>query len=752
MDLKSLKEKGLGLIRKIGKVFSSILSVIRKTRKIIFWSMILTIGILGTSYVYYVYVDRKNMPDIQPFIRFEPPVIGQIKDSNNQTVIELATEYRRIINYDRIPLVIRGAILSAEDSRFFSSWWIAHHGIDYLAMLRAASYNFPDTIRATYHNNWKITVINSQGASTLTQQIVRLYFLTAITSRENSDNLIQENFVTRTLAYFTSAKTTNKYVRKLREIKYSVWLEKELTKYYGSREEAKRQIFIRFANYTYFGNGRYGVEATSEYYFGKSASELTQNDADKAALIAGMIKNPAVYGARPNQSDEAREIQKERRDKILLLMTQESYITEDQKKKFIEKELEFVFKRERTIAPSVVNETFNEMKSEKFEIMNIFQGNINIHTTVDLKVQKIVNEACENGLAEYEKRHSPEEGQTQCSAIVLKNNSGAILAEVGGRSVYQGRTYQYSDLNRVNRARQAGSSFKPFVYLTAFMNGWKPDDIILDSPVAISMGYGRGNHWIHNYDGKYLGNITMCEALYRSRNAPTIRLVLNYLGTGSFDDSGMKKVIDTTRLLGVKSPFHSDTDHLGRTVYYPTSALGASEMTVIELANAYREMASGVSAEPYIIQRVIDRNGKVLFEQKENRQISEISPEALDMIRSCLRKVVTQPGGTAYSLTLENFPVPIAGKTGTTDDFRNALFAGWTHGPEGITVVARIDFDDNHELGSGETGARTALPIVKEIFRKVYEQNLVGPAPQFPAHLEQWRTEHIAEDILDIQQ
>ncbi len=727
-----LKEGGIGLIRRVGSVFSAILSGIRKVRKIIFWSMAIPACLVIAGYVCYVYINHSDMPDIQPFVEFKAPVIGQIKDSQGKVIIELATEYRRIVSYDQIPPVIREAILSAEDSGFFDNWF-RHHGIDYLAIGRAAAYNSLNSGRWLFHEGR--TKANPQGASTLTQQIVRLYFLPRITLIENSDRLIKDDFVTRTAAHYIGIRTVNKYLRKFIEIKYSVWLERELTKHYSSREEAKKQIFIRFANYTYFGSGRYGVEAACEYYFGKKASEFTDENADKAALIAGMIKNPAVYGPRPNQSDKARKIQKSRRDQVLSLMTEEGYINDDQKEQFTNKELELTFRRERTIAPSVVNETFAEVKNWKFEISKIFQGNINIHTTVNLEMQKIANQACENGLAEYEKRHPAEKGQAQCSAIILKNNNGAIFAEVGGRSIYQGKAYQYSDLNRINRARQAGSSIKPLIYLTAFINGFKPTDLILDSPVAISMGYGRGNHWIHNYDGKYLGNITVCEALYRSRNAPTVRLTMG-LGQGSFEDSGMKKVIDTARLLGIKSPFHSNVDHLGRTVYYPTSALGASEMTVMELANAYREIASGLSAEPYIIQRVLDRDDKILFEKKDSEELSEIAPEALDMVRHCLRKVVTTPGGTAYSLTIENFPVPIAGKTGTTDDFRNALFAGWTHGPEGITIVARIDFDDNHELGSGETGARTALPVVKEIFRNIYEQNLIGPAPQFPDYIE----------------
>jgi len=248
------------------------------------------------------------------------------------------------------------------------------------------------------------------------------------------------------------------------------------------------------------------------------------------------------------------------------------------------------------------------------------------------------------------------------------------------------------------------------------------------------MGYGRGNHWVNNYDGKFLGEITLCEALYRSRNAPTVRLTMA-LGSGSFENSGMKKVIDTARMLGVKSPFHSDVDHLGRTVYYPTSALGASEMTLTELTNAYREIASGISVESFIVQQVIGRNGEAVFEKPNTGKLSAIDPTALDKIRFCLRKVVTQPGGTAYSLTLSNFPVPVMGKTGTTDDFRNALFIGSTYGLDGITVGVVINFDDNRELSNSETGAKAALPIFKEIMEKVYKQGLVEPASEFPPYI-----------------
>lgn len=732
----SLKDGPSMFFRKSWQLINSARRFFRKIRKIIFWGSALIIGLSIAVYIYFFYIDRSNMPDIKPFIEFEPPIIGLITDSQDQIVIELAQDsiYRRMLNYDQIPPVVRNAILSAEDSGFFSPYWARHHGIDYLAVARAGVYNTFSQGRWLFHEGR--TTSNPQGASTLTQQIVRLYFLPNITRLESSDTLIRENAVTRIFAKYVGVKTVNKYHRKIIEIKYSIWLERELKRHYGSRTEAKKQIFARFANYTYFGNGRYGVDTASEFYFGKKALALTEEDIDKAALLAGMIKNPAAYGPRPNQSEKTREIQKSRRNQVINLMAEEGYITGEEKSHFSAKEIVPAFKIERTVAPSVVNQTFVEVKNSNFKIQSILGGNINIQTTVDLRIQKIVNEACENGLTEYEKRYPEYKGQTQCSAIAMKNSDASILAEVGGRKTYQGKEYQYSDLNRVNRARQAGSAFKPFVYLTAFNQGFKSDDKISDAPYPISMGYGRGLHWVNNYDNKSLGTVTLCEALYRSRNTPTVRLVKEYIGQGSFEESGMKQVIDMTRLLGIKSPYHTAVDHLGRTVYYPTSALGASEMTVTELANAYREIASGLSAEPHIIQKITGRNGQILFQKQNNEVPSQIDPEALKTTLACLRKVVTQPGGTAYSLTAEKFPVPIAGKTGTTDDFRNALFAGSTYGPEGITIVARVDFDDNRELGKSETGARTALPIVKEIFKKIYEQNLVGPAPDYPEEIE----------------
>lgn len=728
-----LKNLPLRLISKLSswnKRFQ--LKVGRYVAWFLLYPIILTITVIAVPLFWYLYWDRTDMPDISEFLR-GGPTTGQIYDTNGEVIIELAKEYRQIAPFEKYPKHVINAMLAAEDTRFFRYW--LNHGVDYIAIGRAFGMNLGYTIITSIPKG-KLDLVLAEGASTITQQAVRLYFLSEITKKENRNQLIHNNFVTRILAKVLEVKEVNKFSRKIIEAKYAIWLESEMARIYGSREEAKKKIFELFT--PYMANGRYGFEAASEYYFGKHIWELGYEETEKAALLAGMIKNPALYMPKSGEESGDHKVQLERRNKILDRMANNGYISEEDAERFKEKAITILERDNdiKTIAPTVVSDSLREIRTKGFKFEDFIEGNIQIRSTVDLRIQKIVNESLEKGLEAYEKRHPDQKGLIQGSVIVLRNRDAAILAMAGGREYYQGKRYKYSDLNRVRRARQAGSAFKPFVYLTAFMQGWTPEKTILDAPVKIPMGYGRGSHPVHNYDGKFLGNISLCEALYRSRNAPTVRLVLYHLGTGSFENSGMKKVIDTAKILGIQSPFHNDIDHLGRIVYYPTSALGASEVNVLELANAYRAMASGLSAEPYIIKEIVDRDGDYLFTKQNEEYPLPIDKEALEMIQSCLRKVVTQPGGTAYSLTVQKFPVPVMGKTGTTNDFRNALFAGSTYGPDGITVVVRIDFDDNRQLAPKETGAMAALPIFKDIVQKIYKQNLVGPAPEFPEKIE----------------
>ena len=381
----------------------------------------------------------------------------------------------------------------------------------------------------------------------------------------------------------------------------------------------------------------------------------------------------------------------------------------------------------KTHAPAAINTVLDEVKQKgagRFGVEDLFQGRISVHSTVDDRVQIIVNEALEKGLAFYEKRHVEAKGLIQGSVVVLRNADAAILAAAGGRQLDKGRYTRYSDYNRATGSlRQPGSVWKPLVYLAAFRQDMNLDTLVPDEPIAIPGGPNRPVKWIANYDKQFKGLITMRQALAESRNAVAVWITR---------EIGLDRVIGTSREMGIRTPLQP----------YLTTALGASEVRLLELAGAYRAMASGILAEPHIIYRVIDASGGVLYEA--TRAQLDIGSTHLSLIQEGLRGVVRLPEGTAHSLDSRDFPIPVMGKTGTTSDFRDALFVGSTYGRQGITVAVRIGFDDNRTLGEMETGGRTALPIFREIMLHVYERQLVGPVPQFPREIEDRLDEYLA--------
>jgi membrane carboxypeptidase/penicillin-binding protein len=175
--------------------------------------------------------------------------------------------------------------------------------------------------------------------------------------------------------------------------------------------------------------------------------------------------------------------------------------------------------------------------------------------------------------------------------------------------------------------------------------------------------------------------------------------------------------------------------------------LGASEVNLLELANVYRAMASGILAQPYVIRKIVLSSGKVITTAAQSP--AGVGDDGLSLIQEGLRGVVRMPTGTAHSLDSRGFPIAVMGKTGTTNGFRDALFVGSTYGPEGITIAVRIGFDDNRSLGSGETGGRVALPVFREITLRVYRDKLVGPVPDFPAEMEENINAYLLSDPLE---
>ncbi|MCM2256005.1 MAG: penicillin-binding protein [Vicinamibacteria bacterium] len=688
-------------------------------------ALVLLPFLFGAGLIHRVYFDRSGVPDLDAFVRFDTPTTGTIQDARGEVLIELAHEYRRVITYDEVPLVLRQAILATEDKNFFS-----HAGVEYRSLPRVLHRAAAHTLAAWWDGGPGSSVRLPQGGSTLTQQLVRGYFLRSIPTEENGTTLLQDGWTTRLVAVALGVPAANKLYRKLEEVRLALWLEDELERRYGSREAAKREIFARYASFVYLGHGRYGFAAASEYYFGKPLARYTAADAGRAALLAGISKSPRDYAPAENNPMALR-----RRDEILELMVRRGDLTPEVAR-LCQSQPVVLAKRSdiKTDAPAAIETAFDEIKQRgghRFTLDDLLLGRIRVRTTIDERVQTIVNQSLERGLSLYERRHPKSKGLIQGSVVVLANGDAAILAQAGGRQVYRDRANRYFDLNRATRSlRQPGSAWKPLVYLAAFRNGVGLDASVPDDPIAVPDGPdGSSLHWISNYDGRFKGPIPVRQALAESRNAVAVWLTRQV---------GLSNVIQVARRLGVRSPIQP----------YISTALGASEVRLLELSGVYRAMASGVIAEPYVVAAVTDNAGQILYEAPQTaRDIRSagIEADALLRIQEGLRGVVRLPNGTASSLNGRDFPIPVMGKTGTTSDFRDALFVGSTYGPTGITVAVRIGFDDNRALGNKETGARAALPIFREIVLRIYKQQLAGPVPRFPQEIEDGIDAYLAQ-------
>ena len=687
--------------------------------------------VLAGAGLYHVYFDRSSLPDLDGFTRFEFPTIGHIYDAHGQPLKEMAAESRQITRYEEIPPIVRDAILAAEDKNFFS-----HSGVDYTGFARVlCKIKLGDLIGRLWKMGRRDSVNSSaifpQGGSTITQQLVRGYFLKTMTSQENSDQIRNGGRLARMLSCVVGARTVNMLVRKVEEIRLSLWVEEQMRIHFGSKRRAKEEILARYASLIYMGNGQYGCARGAEYYFGRPLGMLTADDADKAALLAGTAKSARYYA--PNASETKRVLQ--RRNQTLALMAARGYISAELARRARQRPIEVVAQhKDKTIETSaVVDNVLDELTSRQagLSVKDLLQGRIQVYSTVDSGVQQVADQALERGLLLYEKRHASARGLIQGSVVVLRNRDASILAEIGGRQVYKDRSSAYVDFNRVTKSlRQPGSAMKPIVYLAAFQQAsFNLETVVPDEPISVPNGSDQDVKWISNYDGQFKGMIPLRMALAESRNAVAIWIT---------EQIGVASVLQTARTLGIQTPLRP----------YATTALGASEVNLLELANAYRTIASGILTQPYVIRKIVRDSGETIADGGRQSSAVHVEGDALLLIQEGLRSVVRMPTGTAHALDSRGFPIAVMGKTGTTNEFRDALFVGSTYGPEGITVAVRIGFDDNRSLGSGETGGRVALPVFKEVMLKAYGAKLVGPVPQFPAEMEQHIDEFLTNSAI----
>jgi len=717
------------LTRQVSALFHKAIGAVRKNRAAraafrVAGGIALISTVIMACAAFYINFNRTNLPDLDGFIRFELPTTGHVYDANGRVLIELAKERREIIQYKDIPDVLRQAILSAEDENFFS-----HSGVDYSVFPRLLSkanfhaLTFGSSGSANRENPAERPNVFPQGGSTITQQLVRGYFLQKLTSTKKSKNLQHQGLLAHVLAFFIGVPGTNRVLLKVEEMRLSLWIEGEMRERYGSKRKAKEELLARYASFIYLGNGRYGFAAASQYYFGVPVTALTADDADKAALLAGITKSPGEYA--PTLADNQKPLR--RRNQILALMVKNHFISPQTAGRCQQTSIRLAADVTDPIeAPAAVENVLEELKrldstlASDIGMNQLLEGRIQIYSTIDDRVQRFANAALENGLKLYERRHPQNKDLIQGSVVILRNGDSAILAEAGGRRIYKGHITSYSDFNRVTQSlRQPGSAMKPIVYLAAFRQGALDlDTPVPDEPISVVASGDLPLKWISNYDSKFKGIIPARQALAESRNAVAIWIV---------QQIGIDSVLTTARELGIRTLLHR----------YDTTALGASEVTLMELANAYRMMASGIHAEPYVIAKIQHVGGEVVYSHDSLCCSSNVNEWELTTIQEGLRGVVRIPSGTAHALDSHAFPIPVMGKTGTTNNYRDALFIGSTYGSNGITVAVRIGFDDNRSLGAKETGALAALPVFREIILKIYQEKLVGPAPRFPVEMEE---------------
>lgn len=424
--------------------------------------------------------------------------------------------------------------------------------------------------------------------------------------------------VTQQLAKNLFLKPERTLERKVQEVLLAFWLEHEYT---------KDQILEMYLNRVYFGSGAYGVESASRRYFGKSAREVTLSE---AALLAGLLKAPSrLSPARDPKAAEARA------QVVLAAMSEEGMIGS--------KELAFAMSAPATRAASYWTGSENYVADRIMEelpgLVGEVQTDVIVDTTVDLTLQKLAEDSIRKLIEENGQKLQVSQG-----ALVSIDNSGAVRAMVGGAD------YANSQFDRASEARrQPGSAFKPFVYLAALEAGRTPDSIRNDAPVKI------GKWTPDNYKGKYLGRVTLTEALAKSLNSVSAQLVM---------EVGPKAVVEVAQRLGIESKLQANT----------SIALGTSEVTPLELTAAFVPFANGgYRPEVHFISRVTDINGKVLYQHQADAAPRVIRPEIVGMMNRMMTETLAI--GTARKAA---FGWPAAGKTGTSQQSRDAWFVGYT--------------------------------------------------------------------------
>jgi penicillin-binding protein 1A len=455
-------------------------------------------------------------------------------------------------------------------------------------------------------------------------------------------------------------------MRKLQEAELALWLE---------HKHSKAEILELYLNRVYFGSGAYGVEAAAQRYFGKSARNVSLAE---AAMLAGLVKSPSRLA--PNRNPEGAEA---RAQTVLAAMADAGFITEAQAKSTMASPAYAV----KPAGAGSINYVADWIAEELDDLIGQVEQSIVVQTTIDPKLQAIAEAAVIDELAAKSTKFQVSQG-----ALVAMTPQGAVRAMIGGRN------YAESQYNRATTAkRQPGSAFKPFVYLTAIEQGLTPDTVRQDAPLKLK-GWSP-----ENYSREYFGPVTLTQALAMSLNTVAVRVGL---------EVGPKNVVRTAHRLGISSKLDPN----------PSIALGTSEVTLIELVGAYAPFANGgMEISPHVIEKIKTADGKLLYARAGDALGQVIEPRHIAMMNAMMQETLLS--GTARKAEIPGWQA--AGKTGTSQDFRDAWFIGYT---TNLVTGVWLGNDDNSPTRK-TTGGGLPVEVWTRFMRAAHQGLTPQPLP-----------------------
>jgi len=604
-------------------------------------------------HTYTVY--QEQLPSFEKLHNIEPSINTRIYDRNGVLLKEFYSENRVLTPLEEMPEHLRNMLIASEDQKFYDHWGLDLRRLAIVAVTNLAA----GEIRG--------------GASTVTQQLARMLFLTQSQTLE----------------------------RKIKEAMTAVKLE---------RTYSKDEILEMYLNQHYFSRGAYGVAAAARLFFDKPVSELSISD---CAILIGLLKGPNVNSPL-NDPEKARQA----RNRVLNSYYRWGGLIEPLYDSLREAPLEISPPEEDPgIAPYFTESVRRDILAKYGEDI-LYSGGLKVYTSLDVKLQAAAEQAVfkrvDSLRAMIERNYSPNDRsytynlpdtvdlygdsirvykKIQGAFVALDNSNGDVLAMVGGRS------FEKSEWNRAIQAtRQPGSAFKPFVYTAAIDNGINPTDIMDDNPIVLDIP-GAEQYRPHNFDNKFKGPITIRDAIRMSRNLVAVRLILRVTP---------QEAIYYARRLGITTPLEP----------VPSLAVGACDVRVVEMVSAFSTFPNHGIHIPYrLVHKIVDRYNRVLEDNTAVRKDEVLSAQTAYMMVSLMQSVL-EPGGTGQRARWMGFTRPAGGKTGTTNNFCDNWFVGYT--PQ-ITAGVWIGFDTKTSIGRGHDGARNGAPVWTEFMISAHD-------------------------------